>query len=160
MLVPDLWFTPRSAHLWLALLLTAVAGCGGNDAPPPTPDAGMNHCANDVDRGLIDYGWLDAGQPDPQANNVGQIVEDCALLNCLVEIINWTDVEGCMDPCIDSSPAADLSAPCRQCYYAVVNCASVMCVIECSMGSSPACDQCVIDKCDPDLYVCSGLTNP
>lgn len=86
----------------------------------------------------------------------------CALTDCISLLSNPTELQGCMQTCVDAATAIDPSPACTDCYTATVLCTAQNCLTDCTADSnSVACQTCQYTKgCTSAFFACSGLPLP
>jgi len=154
----------------MALCCVALAGCGGGKGAPDAA-APTDQCVGSADRAVIASfvpdGGVDAGVDGGVDAGVAVDPVPAWLSGCIEAVddpchsvaLFGSDAElvECMHTCLASTPLADLSQGCRECYIGTTTCARSECAAVC-LGSSPdACVACTMANCTPLFDLCRGL---
>jgi len=154
--------------------VVAAAGCGTSPAgPPDAGPAALDQCTNPADLAIIadlastiDGGIPDGGVPDggpyplSYIAAVGYAFDACNRGPCLSNILAETDVDACLDACLGTSPASEISAGCRSCTVELIGCSGTYCITECLGADQSLCESCALMYCVPRYSACTGLPAP
>lgn len=146
----------------LAIVLLALSTFGCSDGDPVDDGYQYPHtnaCLGSEDEAILDIRFVDAGPPDPMANNPGDIVQGCAMSDCIPVILDQGDIEGCVSECLATTELAGLTTECEDCWIGLVLCGQEHCVAPCLGSNDQLCDDCVIDNCYSGLEECTGIPN-